>query len=198
MKSFNVGILFISIFVLSGSLSYAQLFGLGHNGSSGPSTLYRIDKATGSALPIGNTGFRRCGGMDSDGQNLYALCSRADGSNIGVLVRINPVSGAAEEVGPTGISDTIGDIAFRNSDGVLFAENVANDPQHTLYTIDLFSGLATLVGDTGLAFTGGNGMTFDLSDTLLLQTTSDNPDLFALDQTTGQAVFLRNVAFPPR
>ncbi len=201
MKPIKIGVLTIAVFILSGSLSYAQLYGLGNDGPSGLSTLYRINEETGLAIPIGNTGFERCGGMDFNpfGGGVYALCSRADGSNIGVLVLINRNSGAGEEVGPTGISDRIGDISFRNSDGVLFAENVANDPQHTLYTIDIQTGQATLVGDTGLAFTGGNGMTFNNAGTLLLQSTDagSTPLLYAMDQTTGQAVIIRSVIFPP-
>lgn len=201
MKPIKISVLAIAVFVLSGSLSYAQLYGLGNDGPSGLSTLYRINEETGLAIPIGNTGFERCGGMDFNpfGTGFYALCSRADGSNIGVLVLINPNTGQGQEIGPTGISDRIGDISFRNSDGVLFAEDVSNNPQHTLYTININTGQATLVGDTGLSSTGGNGMTFNLADTLFLQTTVSGftPQLFAMDQTTGQANFLRNVAFPP-
>lgn len=201
MKPIKIGVLTIAVFILSGSLSYAQLYGLGNDGPSGLSTLYRINEETGLAIPIGNTGFERCGGMDFNpfGGGVYALCSRADGSNIGVLVLINLKSGAGEEVGPTGISDRIGDISFRNSDGVLFAEDVSNNPQHTLYTIDIQTGQATLVGDTGLAFTGGNGMTFNNAGTLLLQSTEfgSTPLLYAMDQTTGQAVIIRDVIFPP-
>jgi exosortase sorting signal-containing protein len=188
----------VCIFALFSSPSHANnMYAAGHSGSNGLSTFYHIDAAGETA--IGPVGFERCGGMDFHPVTkvLYALCERADGSDIGVLITINLGTGAGTEIGPTGISGDISDISFRNSDGVLFAEHVVNDPDHTLYTININTGQAALVGNTGLSGTGGNGMSFNLDDTLYLQTTDDIPELYTMNQISGQAQLLKNVTFPP-
>ena len=172
-----------------------QAYGSAYNGPSGPATLYAIDLATGDADPIGPIGFQRCGAIDFDALGvLFGMCERADGSDTPVLITINPDTGAGTEVGPTGISGAISDISFRNSDGVLYAFDAINNPQHTIYQIDTTTGVATFVGDTGLSQAGGNGMAFSLDD--ILYHSSSNAVLNIIDQLTGVAMPVRPLIFP--
>jgi hypothetical protein len=63
-------------------------------------------------------------------------------------------------------------------------------------TINTATGAGTLVGDTGLSFAGGNGMTFDLADVLYQSqfTGGPAPDLNTLDPTDGQPTFIGQVS----
>jgi len=186
------------IAVLSADPVVAQtLYGITFQGVDGPSTLVEISTTNGAATVIGAVGFERCSGMDFNAAGtLYATCERSDGSDIGVLVTIDPATGIATEIGPTGIDSSISDISFRPVDGALFAYNAFSDPQHTLYTINTNTGAATFVGDTGLGFASGNGMAFDLSGTLLQSqfTGGPSPDLNTLNTTTGQAIFVGQIS----
>jgi WD40 repeat protein len=171
----------------------SNLFGAAHAGPNGLSTLYTIDVATGTAFPVGPIGFERVGGMDfgPDGK-LYATAERADGSNTPVLISIDTVTGAGSEIGPTGMTGSIGDLSFR-SDGVLFAFD-AMAADHTLYTVDTATGAATLVGSTGLSSSGGNGMAFSPGDVLYH---SNRQNLHTLNQTTGLASVLGPLVYSP-
>lgn len=183
------------------NLGGSRLFGAAFSGSNGLANLFAIDPITGAATLIGPIGFERVSAMDfgPDGR-LYATAERADGSNTPVLIIIDTVSGAGTEVGPLGGGATgaISDISFRNADGVLFAYD-ANAPQHTIFTIDIQTGAATLLGDTGLSNASGNAMSFDLNDTLFhSQLDSDpTPELNTIDQNTGAATFVRELGTPP-
>jgi len=164
-------------------------------GSNGMSTLYTIDTMSGTATMVGAIGFERCGAMDvsADG-TIYAACERADGSDTPVLITIDPVAGVGTEVGPTGTSGNSADLSFRNSDDVLFLFDSANDPEHSLFTVDTGTGAATLVGDTGLSADGGNGMAFSPGDTLYHSATSGS--LNTLDQSAGTATFAVTLTMP--
>lgn len=182
--------------LFSGFASAQVLYGINYAGNDGLSTFNTISTATGAATPVGAIGFERCGGMDvSPAGVIYATCERSDGSNTPVLITINASTGAGTEVGPTGITGAVGDISFRPSDGVLFAYDATNDPDHSLYTLNTSTGAATLVGDTGLSLAGGNAMSFDLGGVLYHSqfTGGPSPDLNTLNTSTGAPTLLGQV-----
>ena len=187
-----------SLFFLAGApTASAQMFGVGFNGTAGPSTFYTINPATGAATPVGPVGFNRCGGMDvGPGNVVFATCETA--AAVPVLITINPATGAGTQVGPTGITGAVGDISFRN-DGVLFAYDGSNDPVHTLFRLNTTTGAATIVGDTGLSVAPGNAMSIDLAGTTLFHSSTvgaPDPELNTLNQTTGQATQVMNLPIP--
>ena len=172
------------------------LYGINYSGSDGLSTFNTVSTTSGAATAIGAIGFERCSGMDVSAAGVvYATCERSDGSNTPVLITINVTTGAGTEVGPTGISGSTSDISFRPSDGVLFAYDANNNPDHSLYTINTATGAATLVGDTGLMFAGGNAMSFNLAGVLFHSQFSGgpSPDLNTLDPATGAPTLLGQV-----
>jgi hypothetical protein len=170
------------------SASAYALYATGHTGG-GPSTFYRLVPAP---VAIGPIGFDRVGAIDSHPftQELYACGERTDGTP--VLIRIDPLTGAGTEIGPTGIASAISDIAFRPSDGVLFA-HVATPGVHALHTINIQTGAATLLGLTGIAG-GGNALDFGPDGSLYLYTLTT---LYRLSQTTGQSLSDSELDYSP-
>jgi hypothetical protein len=182
-------------FSINDAQATGTLYGLAFSGSDGPADFYSIDPETGVPTFIGSTGFERCGGMDFLGATLYATCERADGSDIAVLVTINTSDGAATEVAVLngGLSHSFGtaysDISFRNSDGLLYAYLESNDG---LGTIDITNGDLTELGSSSSNSCCGNGIAFDLADTL--HHTTEDP-LNTLDQTSGTATFVTDLIY---
>jgi hypothetical protein len=144
-----------------------------------------FDLATGDFTPIGEAS-----------ADLYAgLGNLADGSLVAVnyansvFVQIDPTTGAATPIGPTGIS-----VAVYAS--LLTGEQFAIDAQNQLFQIDPATGAATLVGPTGIP---GIDVDDGFANALAGDSTSlyyiyeqggDNPvpsTLFRLDLTTGAA-----------
>ena len=133
----------VSALLVSGALAQPTIYGSAFSGSSGAASFYRLDPATGTATLIGPIGYARVGAMDfAPNGTLYAIAQVGSVSEGGLtvdLITINTATGAGTLVGNTGISANVfQDIAFRPSDGKLFAYNSGD-----LYTINPSTGLAT-------------------------------------------------------
>lgn len=172
-----------------------RLFGVTFNGPSGPSTLHLIDHLTGVATAIGPIGFNAVSAMDFDPSGtLYAIGRRpADG--VSVLLTINTATGAGTEIGPTGVENlgfgnSVSDISFRNSDGVLYAYLEAGDG---LGTVNKLTGAITALGSSGVSCCG-NGLGFSPGDVLFH---SNENELHTLNQATGLATLVAPMVFPP-
>jgi len=188
-------------FIIAHAAQAQVLYGLVGDGPDSPSDLYIIDTDTGAAAFVGPTGFERCGGMDFDVQTerLIAACQRNDGSDIGVLVEINPLTGQGTEIGPLGC-DTSTDISFRHSDNTLFG--ALSDDELMGFCPNF--GLANINADTGnTSFLGalqprigccGYGMAFSLSDTLFL---GEDVALYTVNQSDGSLTQLLNLTYLP-
>jgi len=157
------------------------LYGSAFFGSDGPAVLFSIDATTGADTEIGFIGFERVGAMafDPDSGILFAAGEREDFSDTPVLLTINPNTGSGIEVADFGIGNGVTDIAFRNSDGVLFAFNGLGD----VYTVDTVTAQETYVGPSSVSLGRGNGLVFSPSD-ILYQADSQ---VHIVDQATGQA-----------
>ena len=164
------------------------------DGSGGnPGNLYRLDLASGAPTFIGPIGFDHVGAIEvSPAGILYATATRP-GSGTPVLITIDPVTGKGTEIGPTGVSAEISDLTFRGSQ--LYGYNALNDPDHSLYTFNMTTGAATLVGHTGNTFQGGNGIAVSPSGITIWHASSIN--LTTLNHLTGVATFQGPVSFAP-
>jgi uncharacterized repeat protein (TIGR01451 family) len=177
--------------------SLAPLYAAAHQGLDGPSVLFQINPTNGAATMVGPIGFERVSAMDfGPGGTLFATGERMDGSDINVLLTIDPCTGAGTEVGPTnvvgtGFGDVLADISFRRADGVLFAYIEGGDALGTLSTT---TGAITFIGATNTAGCCGNGIAFSSNDTLFH---ANNLDLSTLNQLTAQETIVAPLAFPP-
>ena len=137
--------------------------------SGGPGVLYTLDPATGAIVntvgslsdaggtnyPITGLAFHPITGVlyGSTGNNPEATASR--------LVTIDPATARVTPVGafnpgnPGGRDATMADLAF-DAAGNLFGVGTVGGPQ--LYTIDVATGQATLIGQSGLTSTTGGGL----------------------------------------
>jgi len=164
----------------------------------GPATLVEIDPLTGTSVSVGAIGFDRVSAMDYDPETgiLYATGERP-GTDINVLIAIDPGTGAGHEIGPTNIGAPGGtkepDLSIRFLDGKIFAYLDNGDE---LATLDRLSGRATLVGPSGVSGIG-NGLAFESSSALIH---TDGNHVNVLDQAAGTAVAvapLSYAGFPP-
>ncbi|MGH7848859.1 MAG: IPTL-CTERM sorting domain-containing protein, partial [Thermodesulfobacteriota bacterium] len=110
--------------------------------------LYFIDLPTGTAIPIGPTGFADIECLAFDARSvLYGV---DDITN--QLVICDTSTGDCDAVGPLGVDFTDCGLTF-DCNGELFMSTDAPEP-FTLYSIDPNTGQATAVGDQGQQVTG--------------------------------------------
>lgn len=127
---------------------------------------------------------------------LYGLSS--GGGTLGAsLVRIDRDTAVATVVGPHGLSNPFeGGLSVDPTTGILYGIANFDDPNIQLFTFDLTTGAATIVGNiTGMTDIGQpndpSGMAFDASGQLYLldgfngQAVSPNAALYRVDKTTG-------------
>lgn len=113
-------------------------------GVSRDGKLYSVNPATGAVSGIGETGVGQWQGLGfSINGKLYGSAGVAGGSKLYLL---DTLTGSASFVANLG--GTITDLAHRPTDGVMFG--VAADSPYKVVTINLDTGVPTLVGDTGL------------------------------------------------
>ena len=202
-----IGVIVLGVIGLSeDAFAESILYGTAHERTfqgNSPSTLYIIDKTDGSTVEVGPIGFNNCSGMDFLLGTMYATCYRSN-ELVHVLITVNLETGAGTEIGPTNLDtnlfeeSTNPDISFRNSDNTLFAFFFDADTDWTpvLATIDISTGGATLIGNTG-STRGGNGIAFSSADTLYHASSRQSFDpINIIDQTTGFSTFLFEVALP--
>jgi hypothetical protein len=110
---------------------------------------FAFDPLTGAALSgeIPNAAGVTFTGLETIGSTWYGTSITAPTGPY-TLQRLDPFTGDTEPVGPTGVGPLSG-LAYDKRSGVLYAVN-AGGALSSLYTIDLTTGAATLVGATGI------------------------------------------------
>ncbi len=165
-------------------------------------TLISIDPNTASTSVIGKVG----GGHDLEGLAYNPddgfLYGSTGWKNPGgpALIRINPSTGTSETVGlyttSRGEPNEIDALSFYPITGVLYSINEGGPPSGgQLCTVDITTGRATIIGDLGDSFGGGDpGIAFDSTGTLYgVSKASDQ--LFTIDITTGTATGIGPLGF---
>ena len=155
------------------------------------STFYKVDAITGAPTLIGAIGFSSVSGIDFDSSGvLYGVGQRLNPNDVldrtPVLLTINPNTGVGTQVAAITLSSNglnlnppIQDISFRNSDGALFAHATGDT-----YIINKATGVATLVGNSGIAAPPQGGATaFTPTDSLI---TVSQTLVLTTNQTTGR------------
>ncbi|MEZ5442339.1 MAG: DUF11 domain-containing protein [Lysobacterales bacterium] len=152
-----------SIFALDFSPDAGTLFAIpSTSAASNPNTLGTINTTTAAFTPIAAvTGDGGLGatGLAIDPMSGAAYISQFDGSANSLLASIDLTTGVATPIG-TIAAGIIIDISM-NCEGQLFGHNITDD---SLYSIDVGTGVGTVIGGTGLAANFAQGMDFDNDD----------------------------------
>jgi subtilisin family serine protease len=159
---------------------------LGQGGT--PSTLVVVDPTTGGLTPIGPVGYA-VNGMDWYNGTLYGITSVHDTSYHG-LIQIDLTTGAGTPIGSGWGSITTETIAEMAIDSSGRAFGWGEPSEDDLYEINLATGTASRVGESGLG-TAQLGIAFDLADDLYLINTGG--DTYNINPDTGASFFLGNI-----
>jgi RTX calcium-binding nonapeptide repeat (4 copies) len=157
----------------------------GADGSGGnPSNLYEIDRDTGAVVrTIGPIGFAVTGlAIHPETAELYGSTGGNAPNDPGSTIKINKATGDGTLIGDQIPATDSGaaDITF-TSDGTLYGWSEGSDD---LVTINLASGAATVVGESG-AGTLGSGLSASPDDTLFFAGQLDVGNLMTVSRTTG-------------
>ncbi len=165
--------------------------------SSTSSDLYSVDPATGVLTSVGPLGVALTAlAWDPVLEVMFGGTSNNSSANPKSLVTVDLTTGAATLVGAYGSSPTsFADIAI-DSLGNMFGWAVNSPPgQRGLWSINKLTGVATWVGNTSSALTGG-ALAFDSSDVLWLfgnQDVGGSGDARTVDPATGLTTFVANL-----
>ena len=146
---------------------------------------FDIDNGNGIGLPVFNGA--AFNGLEWVGGTLYGTAIQSPGSP-SALVILDPFTGISSFIGPTGAGPISG-LAFDESAGVMYG--IAGGPAPAnLYTIDLGTGAATIVGSTGMQ---AGSLEFGPDGELYAGGTGTNfGDLFRIDPLTASATLVGN------
>jgi hypothetical protein len=153
-----------------------------------PSRLFSINLTTGIASPVGT-------GLGVSDAN--ALVSDANGvlygaTSSGWLIRIDPQTGHATAIGVYGSGYTSsGDLAF-SPNGQLFGTVLDGGTDEVLISVDVATGLGTMIGRVG--FPNVFGLAFTPDGTLFGATSGNPPSLLVIDTTTGAGTAIGTIS----
>jgi hypothetical protein len=161
----------------------------GADGAQGHSSnLYILDPSTGAvSSTVGPIGFAVTGmAMHPMTGVLYGSTSNNSPVAPGSLIRIDKATGAGTLIGSFGFKPglgTLADITF-TSDGTLYGWGSIN-ANGDLWTVNLATGAATRVGNSGEGGNNGGALAADASDTLYLCIIEDDDFLRTVNRATG-------------
>jgi hypothetical protein len=139
-----------------------------------------VDALTGAEYIVAGMGF------SADG-TLYGVEAR-----ISALVTIDTATAKATPVG-SGLGFQVRNYGGTVADGVFYWLNGNSTLGLTLYTVELATGVASEVGDTGV-FDNGVGLALDGNGALVAVI---NHTLYEIDRTSGWAIPVGNTGFTP-
>ena len=166
----------------------------GNEASDEDKQFYRLDLATGAGSVIGDPGqavtglaFHPVTGV------LYGSTAIIDiaGSTLDVchLITIDPLTGKGTDIGSFGLSDeadegcTLADLTFDPATNTLYGWRSRREGD--LYTVNLQTGAATKVGESGLSNLEGGGLAFGPGGKLFLAAEGTEGKLRTINKTTG-------------
>ena len=141
-----------------------------------------LDPATGAVTTtVGPVGFSVTGLAVDPADGVIYGSTGTESDPAGALITINRDTGAGTMIGTLAGGDPAADLTFIG--GTLFGwlERTAKD----LATIDKATGVATVVGDSGLTTTRGSGLAASADGTLYYTGSDDNGVLRTIDPATG-------------
>lgn len=155
-----------------------------------------LNDAGGANYPITGLAFNPATGV------LYGSVGESNADTRAQLVTINPATARVTPIGPfnagpvngSGVPATMADIAFSPS-GQLFGLGTVGGPQ--LYSINITTGQATVIGNTGITGSAGNGVAVSPSGTIFGAPTNATGSMFGTyDPATGTFTNIGNETLP--
>jgi hypothetical protein len=188
--------LLLSLVTLSTAYAQMELFGVSGNGSTSPGNLVSVDQSTGETALVSAVTDSGLSGLaylstdvlyasTIDGQTTTSVLLRLDRDTTGVFTIRNTI-------GPITASDTlisISDLAVQPTTDILYGLRSNADAQRSageLYTIDVSTGVATLVGAT--EDTVGGGIGFSADGTLWRTTKSGGNSLVQISPVDASTI----------
>jgi hypothetical protein len=148
----------------------------------------------GSGNPYGMTGLAFQPGTGA----LFGSTANVSPTASAHLVRINPATAQVTDIGSFSVGSTMSDITFDRTTGTLYGWHAAGD--HSLYTVDLTTGLATQVGTLSRGDFGGGGLAADAAGNIYSTpdgVTAANPTLRTVDKVTGATTTVASLSGGP-
>lgn len=134
-----------------------------------PDILYALDPTGGELGPVGSYTLTNPGSEFAIGGLEFA----PDGTLYGIsltssarLYSIDPLGAGMVEIGPLGVNAFEGGLAFDPTNGTLFGVNAVVSGAASLFTIDITTGAATIIGTIHNGAHDFNGLAFDGGGTL--------------------------------
>lgn len=148
---------------------------------------YSYEQGSGAALSLGTIPSDVIGIEFGGDGNLYAMTTFVGG---GQFYQIDPTNGSATLIGASGLTQPIeGDLAWDVRSGQMYG-NYGDSTSNSLYTIDLMTGVATVIGD--IEEDDISGLAFDQAGRLWGVDTNTNfsnvADLVEIDKNTGSVL----------
>ena len=172
----------------SGANAESVLFAA--EGADRGDSFFTLDPATAGGTLVGATGAAITGlAIHPITGTLYGSTGSIalGGQTIGTksLVTIDPTTGAATEIGAfnTLNGKTLADLSFDPLTGILYGWEAGGAGD--LYTVDITTGMAALVGESTLSAQQGNGLAFDAAGNLFLASDTDAGVLRSVNKLTG-------------
>ena len=205
MKLFHILFCALAMLAMAARADAATLYAA--TASGGPGRLYTIDPATGGAIqdigplndvtglnyPVTGLAFHPTTGV------LYGSTGNNPAATAGTFVRIDPATALVTVIGPynagptnsSGTPATMTDLAF-DAAGNLYGIGSIGGPQ--LYSINIATGQATVIGSTGLTSTTGGGLAISPSGDFYGTPTASRFGTY--DSTTGAYTNITNPVKP--
>ena len=164
-------------------------------GSNGSFVLYEIDRSDGTEISsIGTTGAYT--GMEFVGSTLYASIITG-GGGLSDLATVDPATGIATIIGPTGYNGITG-LAYDDVSSTMYGALGGGAAETgSLVTINLVTGAATIVGPTGFNKVGSIefGSDGDLYGGLTSSDATQPNSLIKINTSTGAATVVGDTTY---
>jgi len=156
------------------------------------SWLALIDPVTGVVTKIGDTDHGNCTALDfNPAGDLFATCQRMEEPYEPVLARLDTLTGAGTEVGPTGITEQISDIA--NTGGYIMQAYEEVETPHNLHSIDDMTADSVFIGKPGTEGQGNALFAGGDERVRLVTWVNESNQVYELDKVTAQPFFVTNL-----
>jgi hypothetical protein len=191
MKRIIVIYLLLVLSALAVKTANAQSFLYGATGGTAAGTLFTLDPATGTATTVGALVDASAGGYavtglvyDWTAGVLYGSTTANSPTAASSLVIINPLTGLVTPIGSFNISRTMADLTFDSATGTLYGANAVNS---NLYTINITTGEATLIGLANVSNVAGVGVAINSDGNIYGTPNGSTRDLVIYNPFTGAA-----------